>query len=123
MFINKNSLYMDGISMGQYLIQAKYGYNKLWSNDTGRTLSGKMSGTLIGIFPKITMSFRKLTEAELTYLAPHFDNPNQTVLYKDPNKNANVTMTTYSGDWETVYKNMDKAEAFDLSFISTDRRR
>lgn len=123
MFINKDSLYMDGISMGQYLTQAKYGYNKLWSNDTGRTLSGKMSGTLIGIFPKITMSFRKLTEAELTYLAPHFDNPNQTVIYKDPNKNANVTMTTYSGDWETVYKNMDKAEAFDLSFISTDRRR
>lgn len=123
MFINKDSLYMDGISMGQYLTQAKYGYNKLWSSDTGRTLSGKMSGTLIGIFPKITMSFRKLTEAELIYLAPHFDNPNQTVIYKDPNKNANVAMTTYSGDWETVYKNMDKAEAFDLSFISTDRRR
>ena len=123
MFLNKDSLYMDNISMGQYLTQVKYGYNKLWSNDSGRTLSGKMSGTLIGIFPKIIMSFRKLTEAELTYLAPHFDNPRQTIIYKDPNKNSNVTIITYTGDWETVYKNIGKADTFDLSFISTDRRR
>lgn len=123
MFINKNSLYMDGISMGQYLTQVKYSYNKLWSSDTGRTLSGKMSGTLIGIFPKIIMSFRKLTDTELVYLAPHFDNPRQTIKYRDPNKNADVTMTTYTGDWETVYKNMDKADTFELSFIATDRRR
>ena len=123
MFLNKNSLYMDGISMGQYLTQVKYSYSKLWSSDTGRTLSGKMTGTLIGIFPKITMTFRKLTEQELVYLAPHFDNPSQTIIYKDPNKNANVTIQTYTGDWETLYKNMDKADTFDLSFISVDRRR
>lgn len=123
MFLNKNSLYMDGISMGQYLTQVKYSYNKLWSSDTGRTLSGKMTGTLIGIFPKITMTFRKLTEQELVYLAPHFDNSVQTIKYKDPNKNADVTIETYTGDWETLYKNMDKADTFDLAFISVDRRR
>lgn len=123
MFINKNSLYMDGISMGQYLTQVRYGYNKLWSSDSGRTLSGKMSGTLIGIFPKIIMSFRKLTNEELVFLAPHFDSASQTIRYKDPYKNADVTITTYTGDWETTYKNMDKADTFELSFISTDRRR
>ena len=123
MFVNKDSLYMDGISMGQYLTQVRFQYNKLWSSDSGRTLSGKMSGTLIGIFPKIIMSFRKLTESELTTLAPHFDSPNQTITYKDPYKNANTTITTYTGDWETTYKNMDKADTFELSFIATDRRR
>lgn len=123
MFINKDSIYMDGISMGQYLTQVKYQYNKLWSSDTGRTLSGKMSGTLIGIFPKIIMSFRKLTNVELVYLAPHFDNARQTIQYRDPNKNRDVTITTYTGDWDTTYKNMDKADTFELSFISTDRRR
>lgn len=123
MFLDKNSLYMDGISMGQYLTQVRFAYNKLWSNDTGRALSGKMSGTLIGIFPKIIMNFRKLTEEELEYLAPHFDNANQTIRYKDPNKGVNVTITTYTGDWETTYKGMGKAESFELSFISTDRRR
>ena len=123
MFINKNSLYMDGISMGQYLTQVKFQYNKLWSNDTGRTLSGKMSGTLIGIFPKIVMSFRKLTNEELIYLAPHSDANSQTITYKDPYKNANTTITTYTGDWETTYKNVGKSDTFELSFISTDRRR
>lgn len=69
------------------------------------------------------MSFRKLTESELTTLAPHFDSTNQTITYKDPYKNANTTITTYTGDWETTYKNMDKADTFELSFIATDRRR
>lgn len=41
MFLDKDSLYMDGISMGKYLTQVKYSYPKLWSSDTGRALSGK----------------------------------------------------------------------------------
>lgn len=123
MFLNKDSLYMDGISMGKYLTQVRFQYNKLWSNDAGRTLSGRMSGTLIGIFPKIIMNFRKLTNAELEFLAPHFDNASQTIRYRDPNKHTDVTITTYTGDWETTYKNMDKPDSFELSFISIDRRR
>ena len=123
MFLNKDSIYMDDISMGKYLTQVKFGYNKLWSKDSGRTLSGKMSGTLIGIFPKIIMSFRSLTPEELTYLAPHFDNARQTIKYPDPNKNQQVTLETYTGDWEIAYKNIKKGQAFDLSFISVDRRK
>lgn len=123
MFLDKDSIYMDDISMGKYLTQVKFGYNKLWSSDSGRTLSGKMSGTLIGIFPKIIMSFRSLTPEELTYLAPHFDNASQIIKYPDPNKNKQVTMETYTGDWEIAYKNMKKGQAFDLSFISVDRRK
>ena len=123
MFLNKDILYMDNISMGKYLTQVKYGYHKLWSSDSGRALSGKQSGTLIGIFPKFTLSFRSLTEKELTYLAPHFDNARQTIKYIDPNKNKEISIETYSGDWEIVYKNIKKGQAFDLSFIAVDRRR
>lgn len=123
MFLDKDSIYMDGISMGKYLTQAKFGYHKLWSNDSGRTLSGKMAGTLIGIFPKITMSFRSLEPEELTYLAPHFDKANQKIKYPDPNKNTEVTIDTYTGDWEITYKKLRKGQGFDLSFISIDRRK
>ena len=123
MFLNKDSIYMNGISMGKYLTQVKYGYYKLWSSDSGRSLSGKMSGTLIGVFPKIIMSFRSLTAEELIYLAPFFDNARQTLKYMDPNKNTEVTMETYTGDWEIVYKNISKGQPFELSFISTDRRK
>lgn len=122
MFLDKDSIYMDGISMGKYLTQVRYGYYKIWSSDSGRVLSGKMTGTLVGIFPKIIMSFRGLTSEELTKLAPHFDNAQQTVQYMDPNKNEQITIQTYTGDWEITYKNMKKGQGFDLSFISKDRR-
>jgi hypothetical protein len=65
MFINKNSIIINGVSMGQYLTEAKYGYNKLWSSDSGRNLAGVMTGTLVGIFPKLILQFRRLTKAEL----------------------------------------------------------
>lgn len=123
MFLDKDSLYMDNISMGKYITQAKFGYHKLWSSDSGRALSGKQSGTLIGIFPKFTLSFRSLTEEELTYLAPHFDNPRQIIKYQDPNKHKQLSIETYSGDWEIVYKNLKKGQPFDLAFIAVDRRR
>lgn len=39
MFINKNSIIIDGVNMGQYITEAKYSYNKLWSSDSGRNLA------------------------------------------------------------------------------------
>ena len=47
MFIDKDSIIINGISMGQYLIQADFEYNKLWSSDSGRNLAGTQKGTLI----------------------------------------------------------------------------
>ena len=34
MFINKDSIIIDDISFGKYLVSAKYGYHKLWGKDT-----------------------------------------------------------------------------------------
>ena len=53
MFIDKDSLKVDGSNWGEYLVEVKFGYNKIWASDTGRNLAGSMSGTLIGIFPNI----------------------------------------------------------------------
>ena len=39
MFLDKNSIMINGISMGQYLTKAEYQYNKLWANDSGRNLA------------------------------------------------------------------------------------
>lgn len=86
---------------------------------------GEQSGTLVGIFPKIVVEFRKLTQAELEYLAPVLDSARQTVQYYDPNKKAMTTMTTYTGDYEVGNKGIVghvKNEGFQISFISTKRR-
>ena len=39
MFIDKNSIVINGVSMGQYITEAKFGYNKLWADDSGRNLA------------------------------------------------------------------------------------
>ena len=126
MFINKDSITINSISMGQYLVEAKYGYNKLWGKNTGRNLNGSMTGTLLGIFPKLTLQFRKLTKTELESLASMLDSASQSVTYYDPKKGTNVTMTTYSGDWEVICKRVingtAKCEPFGCSFISTKKR-
>lgn len=122
MFVEKDSLKVNGISLGQYLLQADYNYNKLWSNDSGRNLAGTQSGTLIGIFPKIEVQFRKLTKDELHYLAPILDSATQTVEYYDDNKGQMTTMSTYTGDWKISNKGINANESFSVSFISTKRR-
>ena len=39
MYVDKNSIIINGISMGQYLVAATFSYPKLWASDTGRNLA------------------------------------------------------------------------------------
>lgn len=126
MFIDRNSIVINGINMGQYITEARYGFNKLWSSDSGRNLAGTQSGTLVGIFPKIILQFRKLTKAELEIIVPILDSARQTVTYYDPYKKTSTTMTTYTGDYEIVNKHIingnRKNDGFQVSFIAVSRR-
>ncbi len=99
------------------------GIQNYGGNDTGRNLAGKMTGTLVGIFPKITLTFRKLTKAEMNIIAPILDSANQSLTYYDPTLNRDVTLSTYTGDWEYINKKIvEKNDSFDCSFISNERR-
>ena len=123
MFINANSITINGVSMGQYLLSAKYEYNKLWGSDTGRNLKGQFTGTLVGVFPKLILTFRKLTKAEMNIIAPILDSASQTVTYYDPTKNSNKTINTYTGDWSYENKRIaNKNNSFECSFIAKERR-
>lgn len=126
MFIDKNSIAINGVSMGQYLTEAKFGYHKLWQEDTGRNLNGDYTGSLAGIYLKITMQFRPLTKVELETIAPVLDSAYQTTTYYDPNKRTYVTMSTYSNDWEITDKNIiennTKNSSFSWAVISTKKR-
>ena len=122
MYLDKNSVIIEGVAIAEYVTEAHFEYNKLWSNDSGRNLAGTQSGTLIGIFPKIILHFRPLTKAEINKIAPILNKPRQTVVYYDPDLNRKVTMTTYTGDWKTVNKHLEKNEGFSCSFISVAKR-
>lgn len=132
MFIDKDSIKVkisgmpNYLSLGQYLVEVKYSYNKLWSSDSGRNLAGTQSGTLIGIFPKLVLQFGRLNKTEAETITKILDAPNQSVQYYDPNKKAVVTMTTYTGDYEITNKNIIDAnhtnEGFSCSFIAVRKR-
>lgn len=130
MFIDKDSISITAnnttVKMGNYIVEAKYGYHKLWGKDSGRNLAGSQTGTLLGIFPKITMQFRALTKDELTTIAPILDSAYQTVTYYDATKNTTVSMDTYSNDWEVINKNIIsndvKNEGFSWAVISVKKR-
>ncbi len=126
MFVDKNSIIINGVNFGQYIVEAKYGYNKLWASDSGRNLAGVQSGTLIGIFPKLILQFRRLTKSELEIVVPILDSARQTVSYYDPKKKAQTTMETYTGDYEVVNKFIvdenKKNEGFSCSFIAVRKR-
>lgn len=127
MYLDKNSLIIDGINMGKYITEVEFGYNKLWANDSGRNLAGVQSGTLIGIFPKLKVNFINLTQAELELLAPILDKATQNVTYYDPVKKEMTTMSTYTGDWATLnrntFTNVARAnESFSISFIARKKR-
>ena len=127
MIIDKDSLTINDVNMGNYIIQATFGYYKAWGDDTGRnTLSGNFSGTLKGIFPKITVQFKPMNQTEVEAIVPILDSATQSVSYYDPNKKQSVTMTTYSNDYEILCKNLmedgSTAEGFSCAFIATKKR-
>lgn len=126
MFIDKNSIVINSVNMGQYLVSVDYGYHKLWGKDTGRNLAGVWTGSFVGVFPKLTLQFRKLTRSEVELLAPILDSAYQSTTYYDANKKASVTMTTYSGDWTLKNKSIidenRKNDGFSWSVISKEKR-
>lgn len=127
MFLDKDSLFINNVNLGQYLVEVEYRYNKTWGKDSGRNLLAEMSGTFLGVVVKLKLTFRKLTQQELELLAPILDSAWQQTTYYDPVKKAMTTMDTYTGDWATLNKstfiNHAKAnESFSISVIAVRPR-
>lgn len=121
MFIDKDSIIIENVSMGQYITEAKFGYHKQWASGSGRNMAMEVTGTF-NIFPKITLSFRRLTKEEMEIIAPILNSLSQKTLYYDPEYKMNIEMSTYTGDWEVVSKNIRVGEPFTCAFISRKRR-
>ena len=129
MIIDRNSLKATYTKSGttytvylaDYLTKANLGFNKLWDADSGRNLSKSVVGSF-DIFPKVICTFKPLNKTEIEEIAPLLNASRQSLTYYDPEKKANYTMTTYTGDWATDMKQPKLDEAFDVSFIATTRR-
>ena len=85
---------------------------------TVETWNGEFSGTLKGVFPKFTLTFRKLSQGELETISSILDSAEQTVVYYSPRKQATVTISTYTGDWDYENKYIGINSSFECSLIA-----
>ena len=76
----------------------KVQYCKLWSSDTGRSMTGENKGTLIGIFPKITVKLGRLSEDDMSALINLTNQASADVKYYDVGAKALTTASFYFGD-------------------------
>ena len=76
----------------------KVQYCKLWSSDTGRSMTGENKGTLIGIFPKISVKLGRLSEDDMSAIINLTNQPRADVNYYDVGANSLVTASFYFGD-------------------------
>ena len=91
---NSNGQYVTLGKQVSYSVQ----YCKLWSADTGRSMTGENKGTLIGIFPKITVKLGRLSEDEMSTLINLTNQARANVKYYDVGKKSLVTASFYFGD-------------------------
>lgn len=126
MYINENSLIINNVNMAPYIESVEFGYNKMWS-DAGRNMKAKMTGTFLGIVVKLRLNFKPTTQAELEILAPILDSSSQTTSYYDPLLKTQNSISTYTGDWSTLNKNVFSNVArangkFSISVIAIEPR-
>lgn len=74
--------------------------NKIWSTDTGRTATGKMTGKIIDVKKKLEVSWKYLTKEEVNTISKLVDSKTafHTIEYYDIAKNKIGSFTGYFGD-------------------------
>lgn len=109
---------------GSIVAPFNIGRHKLWGDDTGRetTMSGKMTGTLIGIFPKLTVIFYPKDSDDLQELIKVLDTAWQTVQYHNPKTKTLTTLGTYTNDYDITLVDLDPTiEEVKVSFVARER--
>lgn len=124
MYLDENAFKIEGLNIGEYITSIEYGHNKVWANDTGRSLSAEMGGTFLGIVWKFKLNFAPMDKATIERISPILDKASQQTTFYDTNSKSTRTIKTYTGDWATLnrntFSNVAKVnESFDISVIAT----
>ncbi|MDO4978752.1 MAG: hypothetical protein Q4E47_01180 [Candidatus Saccharibacteria bacterium] len=102
----------------------KVTYAKLWK-DAERNMNGDISASLIGLFPKIELTFRDgLTENEISNICNLLDQPYFNVTYYDFKTKNTVTAQYYAGDYtpEILDRTRSLFKAFTVALVPCRRR-
>ena len=118
-----NTLTISGTNLTEikgYKVQ----YAKLWK-DAERNMNGNISASLIGIFTKISVTFRAgLTQDEINTIAHLLNQAYFSVTYFDPETENSKTENFYASDFDITYlsKTLDLFDEFSVNLIATAKR-
>jgi len=120
-------LKLDNLDVTAHVTSYKVGRNKIWGTDTGRVLSGKWVGSLVGIFPKIDIDFYAEDGNDLQNILTKLDQASLTIHYHSPKHGMLKSLGTYSSDYEVKYRWAgDDGYVYDtirVAFISEEREK
>ena len=119
---NKYDVQLNGMEVGQYLTNFTKGYYKLWASNSGRNMAGKNVGTLIGIFPKLNMTFGKMKIATAQPIIDILNDSSASLTYWDDDSEQRKTISVYFGDLELPVKRKGYYESFSCSAIANEKR-
>lgn len=107
-----------------HITKYKIGRSKLWK-DADRNMAGDVRASLIGIFPKITMSVGVLTQDEMAELCELLDKDYFTVEWFDVRVQETVSTDYYASDYDIELLNKKKGlyQPFDVSLVPVSKRR
>ena len=122
MAISGDLLKINGTTISG-LKEYKVSYNKLWS-DAERNMNGDVRATLIGIFPKLELTFRDaLTEAEVATINSILDQAYFSVTYYSPKSQTTVTAQYYASDYtlELLDKTKGIYKTFSVNLVPVSK--
>lgn len=103
------------VPLGRFT-QYKVGFKKLWSSDTGRSMTGENKGTLIGIFPKLEIKLGTMSEGDMSAIINLTAQASTDVRYYDGGTKSVVTASFYFGDVDTELKRKSSMSYKEISF-------
>lgn len=107
-----------------YIKEYKIGRSKLWKN-AERNMSGDVRATLIGVFPKITMTVGTMTQEEMCQLVQLLDLDYFEVEWFDVRIQTTVKTNYYAGDYDVdlLDKNKGLYKPLSVNLVPVSKRR
>lgn len=117
--------YADGeyVPLGK-LTQYDVQFAKLWSRDTGRSMTGENKGTLVGIFPKLIIKAGRMSEGDMSAFLYLVNQATTNISYYDSQYKKTVTASFYFNDAEAVllFKTRMGYDEIEIHAIANKRR-
>ena len=118
------TLTIAGTAMSGKVKEYKVQYAKLWK-DAERNMNGNISASLIGVFTKISVTFRAgLSQDDIKTLSGLLNTPYFSVTYFDPATENSKSESFYASDFDIKYlsKSLDLFDEFSVNLIATAKR-